>query len=42
MQEKIIKLLEEVVANQDDTAQKIVKKLKVDLQYMFRKKGHEQ
>ena len=42
MQEKISKLQEEVAANQDNTAQKIVKKLKVDHRYRFWKKGHEQ
>ena len=42
MQEKIGKLQEEVAATQDDAAQKIVKKLKADRGYTFRKKGHEQ
>ena len=42
MQEKIGKLQEEVSANQDDVAERIVKKLKVDHGYMFQKKGHEQ
>ena len=42
MQEKISKLQEEVAANQDDAAQKIVKKLKADHGYRFWKKGHEQ
>ena len=42
MQEKIGKLQEELAATQDDVAQKIVKKLKADHGYTFRKKGHEQ
>ena len=42
MQEKIGKLQEEVAANQVDAAQKIVKKLKADCGYTFRKKGQEQ
>ena len=41
-QEKIGKLQEEVGTNQDDAAQKIVKKLKADRGYTFRKKGYEQ
>ena len=42
MQEKISKLQKEVSANQENVAERIVKKLKVDCGYMFQKKGHEQ
>ena len=42
IQEKIGKLQKEVSANQDKTAQTIVQKLKADLGYTYRKKGHEQ
>ena len=42
MPEKIGQLQEEVSAKQDNAAQRIVKKLKVDRGYTFWKKGHEQ
>ena len=42
MQEKVGKLQEEVTTNQDNAAQKIVKKLKADRQYTLWKIGHEQ
>ena len=40
--QEIGKLQEEVATNQDDMAQKIVKKLKANCGYMFQKKGCEQ
>ena len=42
MQEKVGKLQEEVTTIQDNAAQKIVKKLKVDRRYTLWKIGHEQ
>ena len=42
MQEKVGKLQEEVTTNQDNAAQKIVKKLKADRRYTLWKIGHEQ
>ena len=41
MQVKIDKFQEEISAKQDDTAQRVVQKLKADQGYTFHKKRHK-
>ena len=41
MQHKFDTLQEEIAAGQDDATERVVKKLRVDRGYTFKKKGHE-
>ena len=42
MQQKFDSLQEEIAAGQDDATKHVIKKLRVDWGYTFKKKGHEQ